>query len=197
MRRLAMPMLHPRARARPDPDAYVRLGVTSAGASEAFALVNWLGAHHQQPVFHWRVAGEGDHDSANDYVEVFEDDLPVRVIAVARQGLMHSMRRAVLPDWPLYLLLFCGDGFYDSALMQRMAQACAGLPAAPLLLGVSPTAATHDRMFRMAAASGLGYRAAGVARPDDYLSIWRLVRPFLADTHLDSVGGIDDSSMAA
>jgi hypothetical protein len=101
------------------------------------------------------------------------------MIAVARNGLAHGLRRAFLPDWPHFVMLFCGTPKFDDAFMARMVAACEGLPVTPTLLGIAPDAATHQRMQAMAGEAHLAYVAASTARPDDCAAIWMAVHHHL------------------
>jgi hypothetical protein len=172
IRRLSAPMRLPEARQLDDPEAFHRMGVCSAG-NEAFDLVDWLGVHHREPTARRRFAGERDLDSASDYVEFMHGGYPCRVIAVSRQGLLHGLRRAFLPEWPMFLLLFSGQQRHDDALMSRVAGACSGLPYHPEFLGVAPDMETHERMATLAEAEALTYTCAGVGSSQDMPAVWR------------------------
>lgn len=176
IRRLVAPLRLPDMAHRADTDSFHRVGVCSASANEAFDLVHWLGAQHDEPTAQRRFAGEIDMDSASEAVEFLQDGVPCRVIAVSRQGLLHGVRRAFLPDWGCLLLLFGGDTARDNALMDRVREACAGLPITPRLLGIAPDAATHQRMVLAAQQDALDYANLGEASPQDCAAIWRGVR---------------------
>ena len=175
MRRLSAPLLLPQAQAQDDPEAFHRVGVSSAGSNEAFDLIGWLARHHREAVQRRRFAGESDLDSSSEYVEFMEGGHPCRVIAVARQGLSHGLRRAFLPMWPHYLLLFSGIERLDDALMKRMLTACARIPVRPTLVGIAPAVSTHERMMRMASTIRIDYVAGGLLRADDSAAIWRVM----------------------
>jgi hypothetical protein len=68
-----------------------------------------------------------------------------------------------------------------------MQQACAGLPHAPRLLGVTPDGATHLRILGRALACELDYTHAGVMATSDYPRIWRAVQPCI--DRLSPLGG--------
>jgi hypothetical protein len=172
IRRLSAPMQLPEACRLNDPESFHRMGVCATG-NEAFDLVNWLGEHYAQPTARRRFAGERDLDSASDYVEFMHGGYPCRVIAVSRQGLLHGLRRAFLPEWPLFLMLFSGQPRHDDALMSRIAGACTGLPYHPEFLGVAPDMATHERMAGMAETQGLTYTCVGVGSSQDLPAVWR------------------------
>jgi Sensors of blue-light using FAD len=187
IRRLMAPMLLPAAQAQEDPDSFYRVGACSATSEEAFGLVRWLADENGEQAVRRRFAGTEDLDTGSDYVDFMDRGQPCRVIAVARQGLAHGLRRAFLPDWPLFLLLFSGSQRHDDALLDRMAQACAGLPHVPRLLGVTPDGDTHLRILGRALASQLDYTHAGIMATDDYPRIWRAVQPCI--DRLSPLGG--------
>jgi hypothetical protein len=175
IRRLAAPLRLEAAAHMPDPEAFHRVGVAAAGGNEAFDLVTWLAGQHQESVAMRRVSGMGDLDSGSAYVEFMEHGHPCRLIAVARNSLTHGLRRAFLPDWGHFLLLFSGRQANDHNLMQRMVAACNGLVATPLLIGLSPDAGTHAEMLAMAQAAGLDYVAAATSTRHDYATLWSSV----------------------
>ncbi len=172
IRRLSAPMQLAQARNLADPEAFHRMGVCSTG-NEAFDLVDWLGEHYGEPTARRRFAGERDLDSASDYVEFMRGGYPCRVIAVSRQGLLHGLRRAFLPEWPVFLLLLSGQERHDDALMSRVAGACSGLPYAPDFLGVAPDMETHQRMASLAEIESLKYTCAGVGSSQDMPAVWQ------------------------
>ncbi len=176
LRRLSAPMQLAQAQGLPDPEAFHRVGICAAGGNEAFTMVGWLAQRLGGTVAKRRFAGEQDRDGSSEYVEFMEGDHPCRMIAVARNGLSHGLRRAFLPDWPNFVMLFCGIPRFDDALMSRMVAACEGLPATPVLLGIAPDAATHQRMQDMARQAELAYAPASIARPDDCNAIWQAVQ---------------------
>jgi hypothetical protein len=179
IRRLSAPMRLPDAHKLADPESFHRIGVCSTG-NEAFGLVDWLGEHHVEPTARRRFAGERDLDSASDYVEFMHAGQPCRVIAVSRQGMQHGLRRAFLPDWPLFLLLLSGQPRHDEALMSRIAGACSGLPYHPDFLGIAPDMKTHQRMSSLAEAESLNYTCAGVGSSQDMPAVWRAASHYLA-----------------
>jgi hypothetical protein len=176
LRRLSAPMQLPQAQGLADPEAFHRLGICAAGGNEAFAMVEWLARRYGGTVARRRFAGEQDRDGSSEYVEFMEGDHPCRMIAVARNGLAHGLRRAFLPDWPHVVMLFCGIPRFDDALMARMVAACEGLPVTPTLLGIAPDAETQQRMQGMARQARLAYTPAGIAGPDDCAAIWQAVQ---------------------
>lgn len=187
IRRLTSPMLLNAAQSQDDPDSFYRVGACSATSEEAFGLVRWLAEENGEQAVRRRVAGTEDLDTGSDYVDFLDRGQPCRVIAVARQGLAHGFRRAFMPDWPLFLLLFSGSARHDDALLDRMQQACTGLPHAPRLLGVTPDGATHLRILGRALACQLDYTHAGVMTTSDYPRIWRAVQPCI--DRLSPLGG--------
>lgn len=176
LRRLCSPMQLPQAQSLPDPEACHRLGICAAGGNQAFGMVEWLAQRYGSAVAKRRFAGEQDMDGSSEYVEFMEGRHPCRMIAVARNGLAHGLRRAFLPEWPHFVMLFGGIAEFDDALMARMIAACEGLPATPTLVGIAPDAQTQQRMQDMARRALLVYAAAGIARPDDCPAIWQIVR---------------------
>ena len=176
LRRLSAPMQLPQAQGLADPEAFHRVGICAAGGNDAFAVVGWLAQQRGTTVAKRRFAGEQDMDGSSEYVEFMEGGHPCRLIAVARNGLTHGLRRAFLPDWPYFVMLFSGVPKFDDALMGRMAAACEGLPVTPTLLGIAPNAETHQSMQARAAEAHLAYVIAGNARPDDCPAIWRAVQ---------------------
>ena len=181
IRRLSAPMQLAQAHNLADPEAFHRMGVCSTG-NEAFDLVDWLGEHYGEPTARRRFAGERDLDSASDYVEFMRGGQPCRVIAVSRQGLLHGLRRAFLPEWPVFLLLLSGQERHDDALMSRVAGACIGLPYHPDFLGVAPDMETHQRMAGLAEADSLTYICAGVGSCQDMPAVWQA-----ASEHLEQM----------
>jgi hypothetical protein len=173
VRRLAAPLrLHPHSAA--DPEAFHRVGVCSADNGRAFELVRWLAQKVGRRNESRRVAGERDLDSASEYVEFLEHGQPCRVIAVSRAGLEHGLRRAFLPDWPHLLLLFGDDAKRNNALMERVQNACAQLPATPELLGIAADLSIHQRMAGAARAAQLGYHQLGIIRPERFDDVWHV-----------------------
>ena len=182
IRRLSAPMQLREALNLADPESFHRVGVCSTG-NEAFDLVDWLGEHYGEPTARRRFAGERDLDSASDYVEFMHAGHPCRVIAVSRQGLLHGLRRAFLPEWPLFLMLLSGQQRHDDALMSRVAGACSGLPYHPDFLGVAPDRETHQRMASLAETESLTYTCAGVGSSQELPAVWKA-----ASEHLEQLG---------
>lgn len=176
LRRLSAPMQLAQARSLSDPEAFHRVGICAASGNAAFDMVEWLSARHGEPVVRRRFAGERDMDGSSEYVDFMESGYPCRMIAVARTGLSHGLRRAFLPDWPYFVLLFTGAPPFDDDLMTRMLAACQGLPATPCLLGVAPDSITHQRIRHMAQTAGLDYVIGDITTPDNCAGIWEVVR---------------------
>jgi hypothetical protein len=178
IRRLSAPMRLVQARHLSDPEAFHRVGAVASG-NEAFDLVRWLARKHNAPLVTRRFAGEADHDGGSDYVEWMLNQHPCRVIAVARHGLLHGLRRVFLPDWPHLLLLFSGDARRDDALMDRVRLACNGLPQRPELVGAAPDVDTHARMAQAAQSDGLRYFNAGLMSAQDSGAVWHSMNEVL------------------
>jgi hypothetical protein len=159
-----------------DPEAFHRVGVSSADDGRGFDLVRWLARTQGIASEARRVAGEDDLDSGSEYVEFRQDGTPCRVIAVSRAGLRHGLRRAFLPDWGNLVLLFGDDAKRNRALMQRVVDACTGLPAHPDLLGVAADPAVHARKAAAARAAGLRYHQLGLMRAEESEEVWHAVR---------------------
>lgn len=156
-RRLSTPMQHPGAALQADPDAFQRILVCAAAGVLSFSLVRWLAQCKEQEVVHRRFAGAKDLDVGTDYVDFADGDRVVRVIAMARKGLALPLTRAFLPDYSHIVMLLSGDSERDNFLMHRVGEACAGLVAPPVLMGVLPDAQTHQTMFARARRAGQIY----------------------------------------
>lgn len=178
IRRLSAPMRLTQARDLSDPESFHRIGVCASG-NEAFDLVRWLARKHSVPLVTRRFAGEADHDGGSDYAEWMLGEHPCRVIAVARHGLLHGLRRVFLPDWPHLLLLFSGDPRRDDALMDRVRLACNNLPQRPELVGTAPDVTTHARMAQSAQSDGLCYHNGGLMSPQDSGAVWHTMSELL------------------
>jgi hypothetical protein len=175
MRRLVAPLRVRGADSASAPDSFHRIGVCSADEGRSFDLVRWLSSRQDASGESRRVAGEEDLDSGSDYAEFLADGWPCRVVAVSRAGLQHGWLRAFLPDWPFLLLLFGEEERRNTALLQRVQEACAGLPAVPRLLGVAADPGVHRRMAIAARAAGLDYGELGLIDPRDHEGVWRAV----------------------
>jgi hypothetical protein len=176
LRRLSAPMQLAQAQGLADPEAFHRLGICAAGGNEAFGMVEWLARRYGNTVARRRFAGERDMDGSSESVDFMEGHHPCRMIAVARNGLAHGLRRAFLPDWPHFVMLFCGIPKFDDALMARMVSACEGLPVTPALLGIAPDADTQQRMQGLARQARLVYVTASIARADNCPAVWQAVQ---------------------
>lgn len=179
-RRLSTPMRHPGAAHQAEPDAFQRVLVCAATGTASFTLVDWLARVYREEVVHRRFAGAYDLDVGTDYVDFSEDGRVLRVIAMARHGLALPLTRAFLPDYSHVVLLLSGELDRDLSLVQRVAQACSGLPTAPALLGVAQDAAYHGQMFTLCRRWGLIYLGAQCNHRDEK-RCWAAIAPLLAD----------------
>jgi hypothetical protein len=178
-RRLSTPMFHPGAARQGDPDAFQRILVCSSAGQDSFDLVRWLAADQNQEVVHRRFAGAQDLDVGTDYVDFAQDERVLRVIAMARKGLLLPLTRAFVPDYSHIVLLLSGDAERDQALLAKVAQACAGVLVPPALLGVAEAEETHREAFATAHRLGLIYLPAQ-APLEDGGAVWRAIQPLLA-----------------
>lgn len=158
-----------------DPEAYHRIGVCSADNSRAFELVRWLAAKNGTVSESRRYAGEQDLDSGSDYVDLIQDGMPCRVIAVSRASLQHGLRRAFMPDWPHLVLLFGDNAKRNDALVERVCLACKDMPTPPELLGVAADQAVHERMQACARDARLAYRSLGILECQEYHEVWKAI----------------------
>jgi hypothetical protein len=177
-RQLSTPMRHAGASHQSDPDAFQRILVCAAWRNESFELVDWLARRTRQEVVHRRFAGAQDLDVGTDLVDFAEEDRVMRVIAMARKGLMLPLTRAFLPDYSHLLLLLCGERQHDIALLHRVAEACARLQSRPVLLGVAAHEATHEEPFATAHRLGLIYLKCK-ASSDNPAAVWGATYPVL------------------
>lgn len=178
-RQLSTPVRHPGALRQADPDAFQRVLVCCSAGMASFDLVRWLAHEHKQEVVHRRFAGAQDLDVGTDYVDFEDDDRVLRVIAMARKGLLVPLTRAFLQDYSHIVLLLDDDAERSQWLVQRVVQACAHLAAPPPLLGVACEAETHRAAFDIAHRSGQVYLEA-LANSDDPEATWAVVSPQLA-----------------
>jgi Sensors of blue-light using FAD len=172
VRQLSTPLRLFKARSLADPETFHRVGVCGVG-NEAFELVAWLGEKHGQTLAHRRSAGEVDLDTQSDYVEFMQDGHPCRVIAISRHALLHGLLRVFLPDWHLLILLMSGQPKRDDALLDRVREACQGLPGCPHLLGIAPDPETHIRLAGRAQTENLTYLHGDPVSAHDWRAIWR------------------------
>jgi hypothetical protein len=178
-RQLSTPVRHPGAQRQADRDAFQRVLVCSSAGMGSFDVVRCLAMEHKQEVVHRRFAGAQDLDVGTDYVDFEDDDRVLRVIAMARKGLMVPLTRAFLRDYSHIILLLDGDTERSQWLVQRVVQACGHLTAPPPLLGVALEADTHRAAFELAHRSGQVYLEA-VASPEDPVATWSAVSAQLA-----------------
>jgi hypothetical protein len=189
-RRLSTPMRHPGAMRQQDPDAFQRLLVCAAVGTTSFDLVQSLAVRHGAALVHRRFAGATDLDVGTDYVDFEEGERVLRVIAMARNGLLLPLTRAFLPDYSHLVLLLSGEPDRDLALMDRVVQACGRLPQPPALLAVAAHASAHAQPFGLARRCGLVYLST-VADPYDPAGCWQAIRPLLALwQHAANSGGL-------
>lgn len=177
-RRLSTPMLHPGASQQADPDAFQRVLVCASRGEASFALVHWLAAGHKQEVVHRRFAGAYDLDVGTDYVDFEEGGRVMRVIVMARKGLLLPLTRAFVPDYS-HILLLSGDTERDLVLVRKAALACAGLAAPPALLALAAQPGAHSGPLALAHQLGLAY-AAAQADVEDPAAVWDAASPMLA-----------------
>jgi len=178
-RQLSTPMEHPGASQQTNPDAFQRIMVCCAAGSTSFDLVQWLSRHKDRTVVHRRFAGDEGLDVGTDYIDFLDDDRVMRVIAMARKGLAVPLTRAFVPDYSHIIVLLSGEPERDLPLMQKVADACAGLLVTPVLLGVAEHPASHARPFALAHRLGLIYLDAQ-AHPQHSAGVWEAVYPLLA-----------------
>lgn len=182
-RRISTPMRHPGAARHADPDAFQRVLVCAAAGTAPFALVERLAQRYREEVVHRRFAGAQNLDIGTDYVDFAEGDRVLRVIAMARRGLTVPLTRAFLPDYSHIVLLLSGNRERDVALLQRVAQGCAGLASsAPPLLGLARETAAHREISALARERGLRYLAAQ-GDAEEGCSCWETIRLHLDVAH--------------
>ena len=174
VRRLAAPMHLAETLTPNDPEAFHRIGVCATG-TEAFDLVQWLALRANQGTTRRRVAGEGDADSASDFVDFLEDAQPCRVISVSRNALTHGLRRAFLSDWPMMAVLLSGDSTRDAAMVDRICEACLDLPYPPHLMAVSHSLPSQMLMASKVQRAGLRFVHAELVPAKNPLAIWRVI----------------------
>lgn len=191
IRRLTAPMQLPQALALPDPEAFYRVGVCSAVGNGAFDMVHWLAEQQHAPTARRRFAGETDLDSGSEFVDFMRGATPCRVIAVARADLLHGLRRALLQDWQMLVLVFSGDVRRDTALLAQVRAALQNLPVIPDLLAITPDNQTHSRMEAAARASELPLLRS-MTSDGDWNAVWQAV-----SAHLARVGEPPGSAWAA
>jgi hypothetical protein len=187
-RRISTPMRHPGAALQAQPDAFQRVLVCAAEGMASFYLVHWLGRHHSEEVVHRRFSGAYDLDVGSDYVDFNHDGRVLRLIAMARKGLALPLTRAFLPDYSHVVLLLSGNNERDTALAQRVAQACSSLATPPTLLGVARDAGGHNEMFALARRCGLCYVGTHCDTADD-VQTWQAIEPLLDDWQDVADGG--------
>ena len=181
-RMLSTPQRHPRAAQQPDGEAFQRVLLCSAQADDAFVLVAKLAAQQGADIVHRRFAGPCDLDVGTDYIDIEDAGRVLRLIAMARKGLGLGLTLAFLSDYSHLVMLFSGDAAADGQLFSRVLQACAGLCAVPILLGLGATDADNRRMFALAHQRGVVYlHAPGSARSLDEAAATPARQPWLDD----------------
>lgn len=190
-RRLSTPLRQAGAARQAQPGAFQRVLVCSATGSASFELAHWLARQYRAELVQRRFAGAHELDVATDYVDFVpgegegaaeSEPRILRLIAMARRGLQVPLTRAFLADYSHIVLLLSGEPEHDLALAQRVASACGGLVASPVLLGVAPAAApaVHGSVFALARRCGLIYLDALAAVRDDAAACWKAIAPQLA-----------------
>lgn len=174
-RRLSTPMEHPGSRQQHDPDLFRRVMVCAAGSDASFELVRWLAASRGEPVVHRRFAGIQHLDVGTDYVDCVDAGHVVRLIAMARNGLLFGLTRAFMADYSHLVLIFSGDAERDEELLMRVVSACAGARHVPVLLGVGLSPQSHQQIAATANGHGLVYRVCPVMDGYAHEEIWNTV----------------------
>ena len=199
IRKLMMPMLLPEAQLLPDPDTFHRVAVCSAAGQAAFDMTAWLANQMLVPRAYRRLAGEIDQDSGSEYVEFMRGDLPCRVIAIARSGLLQGLHRSLAPDWDFLTLLFCNEDKRNALLLDRVRNAFAGLPRTPSLLAIAPDVHLLRQVELAAHTLGLSCAATGLADDHESAAIWQAILGQLdsAPPPTQSIWPVSDSGSAA
>lgn len=178
-RKLSTPIRHPGARLQGGGESFQRVLACSAAGDSSFHLVRWLAGQHAQEVVHRRFAGATRLDVGSDYVDFEEDGSVMRVIAMARNGLLLPLTQAFIPDYSHLVLLLTGEGDRDLLLVQRVAEACVGLVSPPALVAVAPENAHHHHPFALAHQLGLVYLKTE-ADPQRPAEVWQAIEPVLS-----------------
>lgn len=178
-RRLSTPLVHPGADRLTDSEGFQRVMVCAARGTESFGLVKWLAEQHGAEIVRRRFAGATPPDVATDFVDVLEGGHVMRLVAMARNGLMLGLTRAFLQDCSHLVLLFSGQDELDQKLFHRAILALGGAVSSPAIvsLGLTPTAnePLHDEARRL----GLIYLDAGPVASDDSRQVWQAMLPML------------------
>lgn len=178
-RRLSTPLRHPGAMRQQDDDAFQRVLVCAAEGTWSFALTDWLARRHGTDVVHRRFAGAQSTDVATDYVDFVHAGRVLRVIAMARHGLLLPLTRAFLPDYSHLMLLLAANADANFRLMARVLEALRPLPQPPALLGIAQQPQAHAEPAALARRFGLDY-VAGVPDPTHPAGCWEAMQPLLA-----------------
>jgi len=175
-RRLSTPLRHPGAMRQQDDESFRRVLVCAAEGTWSFALTDWLARRHGTDVVHRRFAGAQSTDVATDYVDFVHDGHVLRVIAMARHGLLLPLTRAFLPDYSHLVLLLSADADANARLMVRVLEALRPLPRPPSLLGIARQPHSHIEPAALARRVGLDY-AAALADPSHPAGCWEAMQP--------------------
>ena len=182
-RRLSTPLTHPGAQALADTDAFQRVMVCSAHGTDSFDLVRWVAEENAAALVRRRFSGMSPPDIATDYTDIEHGSGMVRLVAMARNGLMLGLTRALLRDHNHVLLLFSGDATRDAELFERVLQSCAGNPSPPTIIGMGLEGGKHRFFFAQAHARGFIYLDAGNTAGDDKVGIWQTLQSVIEANH--------------
>ena len=178
-RRLSTPMDHPGAGLQHDTEAFQRLMVCAAHGTDSFDLVQWLARERGGSLVRRRFAGANPPDVATDFVDFVEGGRHLRVVAMARNGMMLGITRAFLPDFSHMALLFSGDAARDLELFNRALRACEGAPQYPVIVSLGLPADANQAMFAKARQQGFIFLDAGPVPMDDKAAIWATLNEVL------------------
>ena len=179
-RQLSTPMQLPTAALRAEPDVFQRVLVGAAFGGASMELVQWLAHRTGASVVHRRFAGSQDRDISTDLIDFEHDGEALRMVAMARGGLLLPLTRAFMPGFSHVMLLLCGNIDRDLTLLKAVVGAFSGLSSPPVLLGVAANEETHARPAAIAKGLGLAYLACN-ADPRDGAAVWANARPLLAE----------------
>lgn len=181
VRRLVAPL-----RIRPpasmlEAETFHRVGVVSADDGRAFDFVRWVGERNECVHELRRFAGDHDLDSGGESVELITGAHPSRLIAFARAGLGHGLRRAMLADWPYLVLLVSNSLDRNIVLLEKVVEACQGLRTPPRLLGVTADEHAQASLGVAARMAGLDYRRLAVSPAEHHADTWQALAVLLAE----------------
>lgn len=197
MRRLTAPMQLPEALDLPDPECYTRVGLCSAGGSEAFDLLGWLANERELFVDYRRFAGESGLDAGGAFVDQMYGAYALRLIAVARADLLHGLRRALMQDWAMFALLLCNDPERNASLLDRVEEAFEGAMSVPEIVLVGFDGDLVGQALRHGAALRLNARPAPYADPGRAPTVWRALSPLLKNIEAPPASGWPTVASAA